>query len=138
MSSVYNKKHKIFFLSLKTAYQKKQKFFTYSSKNSKLVLILKKLQEKSLIQGFFQVNLSEIRIFLRYDMKSLPAIHHIFLFPKCKYISVKTLKAFTNDYALSFSLLNTRFGILDMDECKKKKLWWRTPCYNSIKNVESR
>ena len=120
MSNFYNKKHKFFFLSLKTAYQKKQKFFTYSTKSSKIVWILKKLQEKSLIQGFCQTNLSELQISLRYDFKSLPAIHQIFFFPKCKYISVKTLKAFTNDYALSFSLLNTRFGILDMDECKKK------------------
>ncbi len=120
MSGLYNKKHKFFFLILKTAYQKKQKFFNYSSNNPKLLLILKKLQEKSFIQGFCQVNFSEIQIFLRYDMKSLPAINSIFLFPKCKYISIKTLQAFTNDYALSFSLLNTRFGILDMDECKKK------------------
>lgn len=120
MSGLYNKKHKFFFLILKTAYQKKQNFFNYSSNNPKLLLILKKLQEKSFIQGFCQVNFSEIQIFLRYDMKSLPAINSIFLFPKCKYISIKTLQAFTNDYALSFSLLNTRFGILDMDECKKK------------------
>jgi len=120
MSGLYNKKHKFFFIILKTAYQKKQRFFNYSSNNPKLLLILKKLQEKSFIQGFCQVNFSEIQIFLRYDMKSLPAINSIFLFPKCKYISIKTLQAFTNDYALSFSLLNTRFGILDMDECKKK------------------
>ena len=120
MSNFYNKNHKFFFSLLKTAYQKKQKFFIYSAKNSKNFLILKKLQEKSLIQGFSRVNLSETQIFLRYDMKSLPAVNDIFLFPKCKYLSIKTLKAFTNDYALSFSLLNTRFGILDLDECKKK------------------
>lgn len=120
MSKFYNKKHQFFFLALKTAYQKKQKFFTYASKSSKIVLILKKLQEKSLIQGFCRMNLSEIQIFLRYDLKSLPVVNHIFFFPKCKYISLKTIKAFTNDYALSFSLLNTRFGILDLDECKKK------------------
>ena len=65
-------------------------------------------------------NSSELQIFLRYDMKSLPAINNIFLFPKCRYISIKTLKAFTNDYSLAFSLLNTRFGILDVEECKKK------------------
>ncbi len=69
---------------------------------------------------FFSRSLSEMQIFLRYDMKSLPAINDIFLFPKCRYISIKTLKAFTNDYPLSFSLLNTRFGILDMEECQKK------------------
>jgi ribosomal protein S8 len=120
MANVYNKKHKIFFLSLKTAYQKKQRFFTYFSKNPKLIIILKKLQEKSLIQGFYQTNVSQLQIFLRYDMNSLPAINNIFLFPKCKYISLKTLKAFQNDYFLSFSLLNTKFGILDMEECKKK------------------
>ena len=119
-ANVYNKKYKFFFLLLKTAYQKKQKFFNYSSNNSKLFLILKKLQEKSLIQGFSQINLSELKICLRYDMKSLPAINSIFLFPKCRYISTKTLKAFANDYPLSFSLLNTRFGILDIEECKKK------------------
>ena len=120
MSVFYQKKHRFFFSLLKTAYQKKQKFFVYSANNSKLNLILKKLQEKSLIQGFYSLNPYETQIHLRYDMKSLPAINDIFLFSKCRYISVKTLKAFTNDYALSFSLLNTRFGILDMDECKKK------------------
>lgn len=120
MSNFYNKKHNFFFLLLKTAYQKKQKFFNYSSNNPKLLVILKKLQEKSLIQGFYQVNFTELQIFLRYDMKSLPAISSIFLFPKCRYISIKTLKAFTNDYSLAFSLLNTRFGILDVEECKKK------------------
>jgi ribosomal protein S8 len=120
MIKLYNKKHKFFFLLLKTAYQKKQKFFTYSSPNQKLIFILKKLQEKSLIQGFCQISLLELQIFLRYDMKSLPAITNVFLFPKCKYISIKTIKAFTNDYHLSFSLLNTRFGILDLEECKKK------------------
>lgn len=120
MSNFYNKKHQFFFLLLKTAYQKKQKFFNYSSNNPKILLILKKLQEKSLIQGFCQISSSELQIFLRYDMKSLPAINTIFLFPKCRYISIKTLKAFTNDYSLAFSLLNTRFGILDVDECKKK------------------
>lgn len=66
------------------------------------------------------MELFEIQVFLRYDMKSLPALNQTFLFPKCKHISLKTLQAFTNDYPLSFSLLNTRFGILDMDECKKK------------------
>jgi ribosomal protein S8 len=120
MLGFYNKKPKFFFLILKTAYQKKQKFFTYPSNNPKLILILKKLQEKSFIQGFYQMGFSEIKIFLRYDPKSLPAINTVFLFPKCKHISIKTLQAFTNDYSLSFSLLNTRFGILDMDECKKK------------------
>ena len=120
MSNLYQKKHKNFFLSLKIAYQKKQKFFTYSSMNENLILILKKLQEKSLIQGFSQVNFSKFQIFLRYDMKSTPAINNIFLFPNYRYISVKTLKAFANDYSVSFSLLNTRFGILDIDECKKK------------------
>jgi ribosomal protein S8 len=120
MSNFYNKKHKFFFLLLKTAYQKKQKFFIYASNNPKFFVILQKLQAKSLIQGFSQKNLSEIQIFLRYDMKSLPAINNIFLFQKCKYISIKTLKAFTNDYSLSFSLLNTRFGLLDTEECQKK------------------
>lgn len=120
MSNFYNKKHQFFFQLLKTAYQKKQKFFNYSSKNPKIFVILKKLQEKSLIQGFYQINPSELQIFLRYDMKSLPAINHIFLFPKCRYISTKTLKAFTNDYPFAFSLLNTRFGILDIEECQKK------------------
>ena len=120
MPTFYQKKHRFFFSLLKTAYQKKQKFFIYSANNSKLILILKKLQEKSLIQGFYKISPSETQIHLRYDMKSLPAINDIFLFSKCKYISIKTLKAFTNDYALSFSLLNTRFGILDMEECKEK------------------
>ena len=120
MSITYSKNHRFFFLLLKTAYQKKQKFFTFSSKNQKLILILQKLQEKSLIQGFHQTNFFEVQVFLRYDMRSFPAINDIFLFSKCKYISLKTLKAFTNDYSLSFSLLNTRFGILDAEECKKK------------------
>ena len=130
MTGFYNKKHKLFFLILKTAYQKKQKFFTYPSNNPKLLLILKKLQEKSFIQGFCQMDSDKIQIFLRYDMKSLPAINNIFLFPKCKSISIKTLQAFINDYSLAFSLLNTRFGILDMDECKKKNCGRRTYCYN--------
>lgn len=120
MTNVYKKKYKDFFLLLKIAYQKKQKFFHYTANNPKVLIILKKLQEKSLIQGFSQVNFSELRIFLRYDMKSLPAINNIFLFPKCRYVSIKTLKGFANDYFLSFSLLNTRFGILDIEECKKK------------------
>lgn len=120
MSNLYKEKYKNFFLLLKTAYQKKQKFFIYHANNPKVLLILKKLQEKSLIQGFSQVSLSELQIFLRYDMKSLPAIQSIFLFPKCRHISVKKLKSFANDYALSFSLLNTRFGILDLEECQKK------------------
>ena len=120
MSNLYKKKYQNFFLWLQTAYRKKQKFFIYSSHNAKIVLILKKLQEKSLIQGYSQISWKEFQIFLRYDMKSLPAITNIFLFPKCKYISTRTMKSFTNDYSLSFSLLHTRFGILDMDECRKK------------------
>jgi len=120
MSNFYKKNQKNFFLVLKIAYQKKQKFFNYLSKNPNLLLIVKKLQEKSLILGYSQSSLYEIRIFLRYDLQSLPAINEVFLFPKHRYISKKTLKAFANNYPLSFSLLNTQFGILDVNECQKK------------------
>lgn len=120
MSKFYLKKNKIFFLLLKTAYQKKQKVLIYPSKNNNLLIILKKLQEKGLILGYSHLNISEIQVFLRYDMQSLPAINTIFFFPKCRYISIKKLKAFTNDYPLSLSLLNTQFGILDINECQKK------------------
>ena len=120
MLKISDKKHKNFFLLLKIAYQKKQKFFIYTSKNANLITILQKLQEKSFILGYFNLNICEIQIFLRYDMQSLPAINHIFLFPKAKYISIKTLKAFQNDYSLSLSLLNTQYGILDIKECQKK------------------
>ena len=120
MPNLYNQKQSFFFSLLKNAYQKKQKFFTYAANNPKILIILKKLQEKSLIQGYYQKNSYELQIFLRYDMKSLPAINNIFFFTKRRYISIKTLKAFTNDYFLAFSLLNTRFGILDLEECKKK------------------
>ena len=95
MANVYNKKHKFFFLSLKTAYQKKQRFFTYFSKNPKLIIILKKLQEKSLIQGFYQTNVSQLQIFLRYDMNSLPAINNIFLFPKMQIYFFKNFESFS-------------------------------------------
>lgn len=40
------KKNKIFFLLLKTAYQKKQKVLIYPAQNKNLLTILKKLQEK--------------------------------------------------------------------------------------------
>ena len=92
MSKLYYKKHKIFFLLLKTAYQKKQKILFYPSKNKNLLIILKKLQEKGLILGYSYRNFSEIQVFLRYDLQSLPAINVIFLFPKCRYISIKKLK----------------------------------------------
>jgi len=111
---------KFFFLLLKTAYQKKQKVLLYPSKNNNLLLILKKLQEKGLILGYSHKNIAELQVFLRYDMQSLPAITTIFFFPKCRYISIKELKAFTNDYPLSLSFLNTQFGILDINECQKK------------------
>ena len=114
-----NKNNKNFFLLLKIAYQKKQKFFTYAFTNPNLSMILKKLQEKSLIQGFYQIGISEVKIFLRYDMQSLPAINDIFLFPKGRYLSVKLLKAFKNDYPISLSFLNTRFGILDINGCQQ-------------------
>ena len=120
MTNISDKKHKNFFLLLKTAYQKKQKFFIYPAKNPNLLTILKKLQEKTLILGYFHLNVFEIQIFLRYDMQSWPAINNIFLFPKYRYISLKTLKAFTNDYPLSLALLNTQFGILDGKECQGK------------------
>lgn len=120
MPKFYLKKNKNFFLSLKTAYQKKQKVLVYPSKNNNLLIILKKLQEKGLILGYSQRSISEIQVFLRYDMQSLPAINSIFFFPKCRYISLKKLKAFTNDYPLSLSLLNTQFGILDIKECQTK------------------
>ena len=120
MTNFYDKKYKIFFLLLKTAYQKKQRFFKYSSKNPNLLMILKKLQEKSLILGYFHLNLSELQIFLRYDLQSLPAINRVFFFPKNRYISIKKIKALTNDHPLSLSLLNTQFGILDLKECQKK------------------
>jgi len=120
MSNLHYQKNKNFFLILKIAYQKKQKFFTYFSTSTNLIIILKKLQEKSLIQGFFQKNFSEIQVFLRYDMQSLPAISNILLFPKARYLSIKTLKSMKNDYFLSLSLLNTRFGILDINDCHKK------------------
>lgn len=120
MAQLYYKKHKIFFLLLKTAYQKKQKVFFYSSKNQNLVTILKKLQEKGLILGYSFRNTAEIQVFLRYDLQSLPAINTIFLFPKCRYISLKKLKSLKNNYPLSLSLLNTQFGILDLKECQEK------------------
>ena len=120
MKNTSDKKYHKFFLLLKNAYQKKQKFFNYSSKNLNLLIILKKLQENSLILGYFHLNISEIQIFLRYDLQSLPAINHVFLFPKNRYISLKKIKAFTNDHPLSLSLLNTQFGILDLKECQKK------------------
>lgn len=120
MSNIDYKKHKTFFLLLKTAYQKKQKFFIYPENNPTLLVILRKLQEKSFILGYFPRNISEIQIFLRYDMQSFPAINQLFLFPKCRYASKKLLKAVTNDYPFSFSLLHTQFGILDINECQKK------------------
>lgn len=67
-----------------------------------------------------QETLKEMRIFLRYDRQSLPAINTVFFFPKCRYISLKKIKALTNDYPLSLSFLNTKFGILDFHECQKK------------------
>ena len=87
MESLYYKKHKIFFLALKTAYQKKQKFFFYPSKNEHLIGILKKLQEKSLITGYVSGENSVFQVFLRYDMQNVPAMNYIFLFPKNRYIS---------------------------------------------------
>lgn len=120
MSKISLKKNKIFFLLLKTAYQKKQKVLIYPSTNNNLLSILKKLQEKGLILGYVQRNLMEMQIFLRYDMQSLPAINTIFFFPRCRYISLKQIQAFSNDYPLSLSLLNTKFGILDLHECQKK------------------
>lgn len=120
MTNLYDKKYKNFFLLLKTSYQKKQKFFNYSSQNNHLLTILKKLQENSLILGYFHLNVAELQIFLRYDLQSLPAINQIFLFPKNRYISTKKIKALMNDYPLSLSLLHTQFGILDLKECQKK------------------
>jgi ribosomal protein S8 len=120
MLNFYYKNHKNFFLLLKTAYQKKQKFFIYTSKNKSLQIILKKLQEKSLILGYAQTKNFQLHIFLRYDRQSLPAINNIFLFPKGRYISLKKLKSFTNAAPFSFSLLHTTFGILETKECEKK------------------
>lgn len=120
MSKYYFKKNKIFFLLLKTAYQKKQKVLFYPAINQNFLVILKKLQEKGLILGYSQRSLTEIQVFLRYDMQSLPAINTVFFFPKCRYISLKQIIAFKNDYPLSLSLLNTQFGILDLNECQKK------------------
>lgn len=120
MSNVDYKKHKTFFLLLKTAYQKKQKFFLYPENNPTLLLILKKLQENSFILGYVPKNNFEIQIFLRYDARSLPAINALFLFPKSRSVSKKLLNAIKNDYPFSFSLLHTQFGILDMNECQKK------------------
>lgn len=119
MSKFSLKKNKNFFLLLKTAYQKKQKVLIYPFPNPNLLVILRKLQEKGLILGYYK-NLMEIQVFLRYDMQSLPAINTIFFFPKCRYIPLKKIKSFTNDYPLSLSLLNTQFGILDLNECQKK------------------
>ena len=116
----YQKDHKHFFLLLKIAYQKKQKFFLYPFQHRNLLLILKKLQEKSLILNYCHVDMTTLQVSLRYDMRSLPAIQNIFLFPKSRFISIKTLKALTNDYPLSLSLVNTKFGILDTSECQKK------------------
>lgn len=120
MTRLYYKKSENFFLLLKTAYQKKQKFFIYPFQNPQLFLILKKLQEKSLIGSYFFRNSFEIQIFLRYDVQNLPVIRNLFLFPKNRYISLRKLKSFTNDYPFSLSLLNTKFGILDTNECQKK------------------
>ena len=58
MSKLYYKKHKIFFLLLKIAYQKKQKILVYPSKNKNMLIILKKLQKKGLILGYSYRNFS--------------------------------------------------------------------------------
>ena len=92
----------------------------YGSKNQNFLTILKKLQEKGLILGYCLKKTSEMQIFLRYDLQSLPAINTIFLFPKMRYISLKKIKNFKNNYPLSLSLLNTQFGILDLKECQEK------------------
>ena len=67
MTNLLYKNHKIFFLLLKTAYQKKQKFFIYPSRNQELLRILNKLQEKSLIGSYTSITIFSMQIFLRYD-----------------------------------------------------------------------
>lgn len=120
MSNLYYKKYKNFFLSLKNAYKKKQKFFIYPSKNEHLIVILKKLQENSFIASYVFGNEEFIEVFLRYDLQNLPAINYLFLLPEKRFISSKQLKLLKNDYPLSLSLINTKFGILDTKECQKK------------------
>ena len=131
MSNFYNKNHKIFFSLLKTAYQKKQKFFIYSAKNSKIFLILKKLQEKSLIQGYLAVWIFLKRKFF-YVMiwKVYPQLVISFSFQNANIISIKTLKAFTNDYASFFFFIKYTFWYSRSRWMQKKKLWGRTHCYN--------
>lgn len=105
---------------LKISYQKRQKYFVYQGYTPELIAILKKLQRKALILGYFEKNDLELQVFLRYDLQSLPAINELFLFPKCRYVSKETLKRILNDYPLSFSLIQTHHGLLDLDECLAK------------------
>jgi ribosomal protein S8 len=120
MSQPNYKELKYFFILLKNAYQKKKKFFTYPMVTANLLTVLVNLQKKSLILGYYQLNNQEVKIFLRYDMQSLPAITQIFILPPLRYITVRMLNKFVNDYPYSLGLISTRYGILTVSECKKK------------------
>lgn len=120
MSQANYNELKLFFLLLKSSYQKKKRFFTYPVITSNLLTILINLQKNSLILGYHQISNQEIKIFLRYDLQSLPAITQIFFFPPLRYVTVRMLKKFVNDYPYTLGLVQTRYGILTVSECQKR------------------
>jgi ribosomal protein S8 len=120
MSRINYKELKLFLLLLRSAYQKKKRFFTYPVITPNLLITLMNLQKNSLILGYHQVSNQEIKIFLRYDMQSLPAITQVFFFPPLRYVTSRMLHKFVNDYPYALGLVQTRYGILTVAECQKR------------------
>jgi ribosomal protein S8 len=120
MPNINYKEIKNFFRLLQSAYKKKKKFFVYPFVTSRLLSVLSILQQSAFILGYYQINNREIQIYLRYDAQSLPVLNSIYFFPSLRYVTVKMLKRFANDYPYSLLLVNTRYGVLNNKDCQKQ------------------
>jgi len=114
-----------FFKQLKTASIEKKLFFCFRASND-LEQIVKGLQKIHFLSGFsYTKDKLKIKVFLRYDLKGycvFQELRTVSSIGKRLVIKAQQIRIFLNDYPYSTALIRTSKGILNIQECNKRRI----------------
>jgi len=112
-----------FFYFYSSAVQKQKLSFFYPFLTQNLLIILNYLEKEAIIAGYYIQNMQKVKIFLRYQIsKNIPLIKKIIFFSyrgRKRFLPVKMFKSFMQYYPNSFTLVATKYGILNLKQCQE-------------------